>query len=717
MILIVDREGRSAYSASYDAAARSISPCVLLDKGYLPGRLLPVIAFADEDSGHKGLIRLDNKLWGFVAQPILNSEGEGPIRGAVIMASKINTSEIVAYAGGKPDSVRLLEYTPELLSEEGFRLADKKKYFLKHGLKESYGRILLHDFFGVAVGVLEISISIGLANMGWIMFLTGLLVLAFSLLIFAAISLKRPAGLSESREEEILPGDIVHKEVVKDSVFLRPATIMALVGLLITVALFLFIQTEEKDEQQRIFTHQVDDALANLKERLAQIQFKIESVGRLFSSSDNVSRHEFESFSGPLLRDNSPLKWIKWLPRISEEQRTAFLASKSSELGLDIILQEALSEEDFQLLTHSGDSFPVSYVHPYTGNQRFIGLDETFEKKRRQASSRAGETGLTTSTLPVKLFSAHDKRLHFVIYVPVFRGGGVYGTVEARREKLIGFVAGTIDIDRLFGSLSRDDSLLSLAASAVDENNELKPFFRLTSWPAIGLRNEREITFCGHVWKLRFDATEKFFEETRSWKSLFAAGFGILLSIFLLTISLHQEYKLRTLRAIIQQADFSNMMREIRLRGRILVPVASVFILLLVLSFVTRIHFYDLHQGRETMNRLEKARAAWTNLLQEESFNLSELGSEFVAEPEFKDLLAKMTKPESQKKPIASLICGKSAGFCRSCFLLMRAARSFLHLIKMSRSSIRRFHELRLLPARTPGASSWIISGAFHCVV
>lgn len=636
IILVCNRDGKVAKSAYYDSNERILKPCKILAEEQLPAELLSIIAFNDETGGNKGLLKLDNQLFGFVAQPVLTSDGEGPIRGAVLMASRITVEKLVATMKEKPLGIRFMDYSAGLFTEEGFIRTGQNRHYLRHGREESVGRIAVHDFFDNPAGILEITLVIGLAQQGWVMFLISLIVVIFAMLILAAIHFRR--------RDISGPVSVYDLKTVDDSRFesrwaLKPATLMAFAGIVVTLLLFLFIRTEEQKELKTIFSRQVDLADNSFNSRFNQVRFKLESVSRFFSASQQVDMAEFEGFCGPILSENDSLRWIKWLPRVSPEGRQLFEEEKSRILGREVKIVEAKGDYGFQPSLGTEECFPISYVHPMVGNNEMMGFDVTSEINRREAMRKAGDTGLTEITPPLRLFKANDKRLYFLFFVPVYHGAVSYGTVEARRQKLAGFVSGALSVDKLFLDLTEDDSLIALVAHDVTDRSDPRPLFRLANWPEQSIREEREFVLAGRTIKLRFDVTEKFLQANRSWKSLFAMGFGLLLSAFILSVSMQQEDRMRILRAIIREADFSELMKEIKLRARILVPVALVFLLLVSFIFATRLYFYNANQTNATNEILEKARSAWSHQLADEASHLGVTGKEFLEDQEIVGLL------------------------------------------------------------------------------
>lgn len=98
----------------------------------------------------------------------------------------------------------------------------------------------------------------------------------------------------------------------------------------------------------------------------------------------------------------------------------------------------------------------IVFLEPMdTRNRRALGYDMFSEKNRRAAMELARDTGDAAMTAKVRLVQEGADADHpgFLIYVPVYRGGAVPGTIEERREKLSGFVYAPFRAGDLFDAM------------------------------------------------------------------------------------------------------------------------------------------------------------------------------------------------------------------------------------------------------------------------
>ncbi|MGE3511625.1 MAG: CHASE domain-containing protein, partial [Vicinamibacterales bacterium] len=102
----------------------------------------------------------------------------------------------------------------------------------------------------------------------------------------------------------------------------------------------------------------------------------------------------------------------------------------------------------------------ILYLEPLDRrNRAAIGYDMFTEPVRREAMIRARDTGRAAASGPVTLVQEidADKQHGFLIYVPIYQGGTVPPTVEAKRDQLVGFVYSPFRAGDLFqGILGRN---------------------------------------------------------------------------------------------------------------------------------------------------------------------------------------------------------------------------------------------------------------------
>ncbi len=139
-------------------------------------------------------------------------------------------------------------------------------------------------------------------------------------------------------------------------------------------------------------------------------------------------------------------------------------------------------------------------------NQAAIGFDMSSEPVRREAMLKARDTGSAVASGPVTLVQEidDDKQVGFLIYVPIYRGGGVPSSVEARREALLGFVCSPFRSDDLLrGIFGSETPHAGFEVHDVTAPSML--VYRFGASPNAGsLTANSELRLAGRTWSLRF---------------------------------------------------------------------------------------------------------------------------------------------------------------------------------------------------------------------
>ena len=190
---------------------------------------------------------------------------------------------------------------------------------------------------------------------------------------------------------------------------------------------FVGVSASQRDEARFL------NAVQNGQDRIAgRLEVYLATLGggaALFGASDTVTREEFRSYVERLDLQTryAGIQGIGWSERVAA--------------GLPGPVDER----------HA-----IRYLEPMDPrNEAAIGYDMYGEATRR-AAMRAARDGARPAlsgrvTLVQEIYER--KQAGFLLYLPVYRGAGVPPTVEARRERLEGFVYSPFRADDLFAGL------------------------------------------------------------------------------------------------------------------------------------------------------------------------------------------------------------------------------------------------------------------------
>lgn len=92
LLLLIDEQGNIRYGQGFDQQQKAARP--VPDYFRQPDQVRKLTQFADVNDVHQGLLQIDGQPMMVVAQPILTSERQGPIRGALIAGRFVSPAEV-----------------------------------------------------------------------------------------------------------------------------------------------------------------------------------------------------------------------------------------------------------------------------------------------------------------------------------------------------------------------------------------------------------------------------------------------------------------------------------------------------------------------------------------------------------------------------------------------------------------------------------------------
>ena len=187
---------------------------------------------------------------------------------------------------------------------------------------------------------------------------------------------------------------------------------------------------------------------------------------------------------------------------------------------------------------------PIIYIEPFGGrNLRVFGYDMFAEPVRRLAMERARDDGTTVVSGKVRLVQETDEKgqAGLLMYLPVYRGGGLPAGLPERRAALIGYVyapfrmndlmAGVLDATMNDIDLKIFDGTETSRDALLFDRDETLQLPGDTNSARLSLRSS--INVSGRPWTLQYVALPKFWASRDDQKSLLILAGGGLISLLL----------------------------------------------------------------------------------------------------------------------------------------------------------------------------------------
>lgn len=207
------------------------------------------------------------------------------------------------------------------------------------------------------------------------------------------------------------------------------------IALLITALSTYYVATTAKAKDMLRFDNAVRDTREDIQNRLDTYINLLRATSGLFAASEQVSQDEFRAFVNRLkLPQRYPgVQGIGFSALVMPQEKDALIAQMQKQGIKNFTIRPDFKRSEY---------YPIIYLEPSDRrNQAAIGFDMFTESERRNAMERARDNGAAAASGKVTLIQETDKHKQagFLIYIPVYRNGGIPNTVAERRAELIGF--------------------------------------------------------------------------------------------------------------------------------------------------------------------------------------------------------------------------------------------------------------------------------------
>jgi len=205
-------------------------------------------------------------------------------------------------------------------------------------------------------------------------------------------------------------------------------------------------------------------------------------------------------------------------------------------------------------------------------NRAALGYDMYSQETRRAAMAAARDRGVPVMsgrvTLVQEIFGLRQSG--FLLYVPVYRGGGVPGTIEERRELLRGFVYAPFRAPDFFSGIFRSElsprvTFRVYDGVAADSTTLLYAFSRVEGH-ASDFTETRTIEVARRPWTVEFSSTPRFEAGSSRFLVWVLLAFGAISSLWLFDLARGQARARRMAEAAsLAKSEFlATMSHELR---------------------------------------------------------------------------------------------------------------------------------------------------------
>jgi len=264
-------------------------------------------------------------------------------------------------------------------------------------------------------------------------------------------------------------GDMIERRQVPVSRWQlhRPALVAAGIGLLLSLIAAYAVGLWEQRIIRAEFESVAATELIVLQNGINEYLSRLVALRTLFeSANEEITRSEFEVFSGRLFENHPGLLRVGWLPKIYGKERADYEAAAINDGVAGYRIKAFGADGGAVSPAPPGSQYYPVYFSTEPKTSDVYGLDYSTEPTRWNTLERSRDND-SIAVVPTKLVYDMKGGGHGVLVsVPVYVKGTSRTTIADRRRNLNGFIAGIFDLAQLLQSIRAATG----ASSAIDIN-------------------------------------------------------------------------------------------------------------------------------------------------------------------------------------------------------------------------------------------------------
>ncbi|HWX64536.1 bifunctional diguanylate cyclase/phosphodiesterase [Bradyrhizobium sp.] len=237
----------------------------------------------------------------------------------------------------------------------------------------------------------------------------------------------------------------------------RPALFALGIGVLLSLAAVYAVGQWENRVTRVEFESVAETQVIVMQNGINEYISRLVALRTLFeSANEEITRSEFETFSGRLFERHPGILRVAWMPRINRKERAEYEAAAIAD-GLSGYRIKALNAADGSITTapQKDEYLPVFFsTEPKTS--RSYGLDYSTDPGRRATLERARDSDVIAAMRGL-LYEPRDgmRPAGVLLFVPVFAKGTSRDTTADRRRNLTGYIVGIFDLPLLLQAIRK----------------------------------------------------------------------------------------------------------------------------------------------------------------------------------------------------------------------------------------------------------------------
>jgi diguanylate cyclase (GGDEF)-like protein len=256
------------------------------------------------------------------------------------------------------------------------------------------------------------------------------------------------------------PEDIHRKDMIERrtaasrSGLYRPALIAACIGFVLSFAAAYAVAQWEERVTRAEFGGAAETEAIVMQNGLNEYISRLVALRTLFeSANEEITRSEFETFSGRLFEGHPGVLRVAWMPRVNRKERAEYEAAAIADGVSGYRIKSLGADGSIATSPELDEYFPVLFsTEPKTS--MIYGLDYRSDPDRRATLERARDNDMIAA-MRGRLYETKDgvRPIAVLVCVPVLDKGTSRATIADRRRNHAGFIVGIFDLPMLLQSI------------------------------------------------------------------------------------------------------------------------------------------------------------------------------------------------------------------------------------------------------------------------
>lgn len=288
-----------------------------------------------------------------------------------------------------------------------------------------------------------------------------------------------------------------------------------LITFALLVVIFVMVSRWERKESLVEFDALSNQVSEHLRLRFESQEAVLKQTSALFDyrAHDNVSKQDFHQFVRATLAGYPMIYAIEWVPRVSQQARSAFI-KQQQQVTPNFNIKQFNASKSMVSADVRDEYFPITYIEPNRQSARTIeGLDIASIADRKQTLLKAMQSKQAVVTPPTLLVNDSGTELGLLLMYPI---------MEGQQE---GVLCSVFKVDRLIGELfSPTQTTIHARLMDVAVKKVLYDSFAAQANEVI---YSRLFSFGGRQYRLETAPSALYYQQHRGWQSWNMLAIGL----------------------------------------------------------------------------------------------------------------------------------------------------------------------------------------------